>query len=171
MSSTRQFSQNALYSALKKAVMTGFMAAAVIPGISYAAEGTFLVQMNDYDGENAYFAMYLVDPDGRYVRTLWVSGDEKRWYQDQPRWWKYYGRAPQDLDAITGASTAPGDRNVIRIHLDDDILDAGYKVRVDTSVEDQNNFPTDIETDLDSKHQGEKIPGTGYIRYFRYKWQ
>lgn len=170
MSSLRQFSQNTLYTALKKAVMAGFMAAVAMPAVSYAAEGTFLVQMNDYDGENAYFAMYLVDPEGRYVRTLWVSGDEKRWYQDQPRWWKYYGRAPQDLDAITGASTAPGDRNVIRINLEDDILDAGYKVRVDTSVEDQNNFPTDIETDLDSKHQGEKIPGTGYIRYFRYKW-
>ena len=166
---SQQFTLNPLRSALRLALAAGMLAAATIPTAN-AAEGTFLVQLNDYDGDNAYFSLYLVDPEGRYVRTLWVSGDEERWYKDQPRWWKYLGRAPQDLDAITGASTAPGDRNVIRIELEDEILDAGYKVRVDTSVEDQNNYPEDVEVELDSAHQKDKIPGTGYVRYLRYKW-
>ena len=135
-----------------------------------AAEVTFLVQLNEYDGDEAYFSLYLVDPSGRFVRTLWVSGDEARWYPDQPRWWKYVGRAQEDLLPVTGASTAGGDRAVIRIELEDEFIDAAYSVRVDTSVEDQSNYPQDVETVLASEAQGEKIPGTGYVRYLRYKW-
>lgn len=142
----------------------------LLPQVAAAVEATFLVQLNDYVGDEAYFSLYLIDSSGRYVRTLWVSGDEERWYEDQPRWWKYLGRAPQDLDAITGASTPPGDRTVIRINLEDDILDAGYQVRVDTSVEDQHNFPLDVETPLQAAQHGQKIPGTGYVRYLRYQW-
>ncbi|PIE07227.1 MAG: flagellin biosynthesis protein FlgD [Rhodobacterales bacterium] len=139
-------------------------------GGAHAADGTFLVQLKDYDGDEAYFAMYLVDPEGRYVRTLWVSGDEERWYADMPRWWKYVGRAPQDLDAVTGASTAPADRSLVRIQLGDDEIDAGYSVRVETAVEDQENHPVDVEAKLDSALMRDKIPGTGYVRYLRFKW-
>lgn len=155
-------------------VLRNTVAASVLcslaPGITAAKESTFLVQLNDYDGHEAYFSLYLVDPQGKYVRTLYVSGDEERWYPDQPRWWKYVGRAAEDVSAVAGASTAPGDRSVIRIDLEEEVLDAGYSVRVDTSVEDQNNFPTDVETPLSAELQRDKIPGTGYVRYLRFKW-
>jgi hypothetical protein len=72
---------------------------------------------------------------------------------------------------VTGASTAPGDRSVIRIELEPDVLDAGYTVRVDTSVEDQSNYPNDVDTALVSEAHGEKIDGTGYVRYLRFKWE
>ncbi len=162
--------KNPLASALRKALFLGVAATSFVATSANAAEGTFLVQLNDYKGDEAYFAMYLVDDKDKYVRTLWVSGDNPRWYPDQPRWWKYLGRNPQDLDAITGASTAPGDRAVIRIPLEDKILDAGYKVRVDTSVEDQENYQEDVEVELSSKNMKAKHPGTGYVRYFRFKW-
>lgn len=140
------------------------------PAGAWAKDAIFLVQLNDYDGDEAYFSLYLLDPEGRYVRTLWVSGDEERWYPDQPRWWKYVGRAQEDVSAVTGASTAPGDRSVIRVELEEEVLDAGYSVRVDTAVEDQSNFPTDVETVLSAELQRDKIPGTGYVRYLRFKW-
>lgn len=146
------------------------LSAALAPAAAMAKDAIFLVQLNDYEGDEAYFSLYLVDPEDRYVRTLWVSGDEERWYPDQPRWWKYVGRAQEDVSAVTGASTAPGDRAVIRIALEDEVLDAGYSVRVDTAVEDQNNFPTDVQTALSADQQGDKIPGTGYVRYLRFKW-
>lgn len=171
MSTLRRFISTPLRSALKKAITAGALATATLPGISSAAEGTFLVQLKDYEGYEAFFAMYLVDPQGRYVRTLWVSGEKTQFYKNMPRWWKYLGRAPQELDAITGASTPPGDRNVIRVHLDDEMLDAGYKVRVETAIENIGNYSDDVEATLDSKQMKKKIPGTGYIRYFRYKWE
>lgn len=171
MSLSRPFRSTPLRRALYKGIAAGMIAAAAMPGVSQAAEGTFLIQLKDYEGYEAFYALYLVDPDGRYVRTLWVSGKKKPFYKDMPRWWKYLGRAPQDLDAITGASIAPGDRNVIRVHLDDDLLDAGYKVRVETAVENQGNYSEDVEAPLDTEHMKDKIPGTGFVRYFRYKWE
>lgn len=159
-----------VFSFLQRGAAVAALLLTVAPAALEAAEATFLVQLNDYDGENAYFSLYLVDPDGRYVRTLWVSGDEDRWYPDQPRWWKYVGRAPQDLDAVTGASTQPGDRTVIRIEVEDEVLDAGYSIRVDTSVEDLHNYPVDVETPLVSDTHGDKIEGMGYVRYIRFRW-
>lgn len=159
-----------LLARLKNSAVAFAAISMLAPAAALAEEATFLVQLNDYDGHEAYFSLYLVSPDDRFVRTLWVSGDEERWYADQPRWWKYVGRNQEDLSAVTGASTAPGDRAVIRIELEPEVIDAGYSVRVDTSVEDQSNFPTDVETVLTSDAQGDKIPGTGYVRYLRYKW-
>ncbi|SPF81745.1 DUF2271 domain-containing protein [Pseudoprimorskyibacter insulae] len=161
---------NSLAARLRIGAAALTLGAAMAPAMSAAEEATFLVQLNDYKGEKAYFSLYLVSPDNRYVRTLWVSGDEERWYPDQPRWWKYVGRAREDLSAVTGASTGPGDRAVIRVELEPEVLDAGYSVRVDSSVEDQSNYPTDAEAVLTAEAQGAKIPGTGYVRYLRYKW-
>lgn len=166
----RDVQSHGLLARLKSSAAALATCAILFPGIAAAENATFLVQLNDYEGDEAYFSLYLVGPDNRFVRTLWVSGDEERWYADQPRWWKYVGRAQEDLSAVTGASTAPGDRSVIRIELEPEVLDAGYSVRVDTSVEDQSNFPTDVETVLTSEAHGDKIPGTGYVRYLRYKW-
>ncbi|SUO93952.1 DUF2271 domain-containing protein [Suttonella ornithocola] len=168
---SRGFSSYSIQGALKKIlVATALSTSLAFSVAAQATEATFLVQLNEYEGHPAYFTMYLVDPEGRYVRTLWVSGPETRWHKSQPRWWKYLGRAPQELDAITGASTKAGDREVIRVHLNEDELDKGYKVRVDSIVEDQNNYPTDVEAELSSDKQKAKIPGTGYVRYIRYKW-
>jgi len=142
----------------------------LLPHAAIAEETTFLVQLNEYEGEGAYFALYLVDPSDRYVRTLWISGDDAEWYEDMPRWWKYVGRAPQDLDAITGASTAQGDRAVVRVELESEILDTGYSVRVETGVEDQENHPVDVQAPLEAALHGERVAGTGYVRYLRYQW-
>lgn len=137
---------------------------------AFSAETTILVQLNEYEGDEAYFALYLVDPDGRYESTLWVSGDEERWYEDMPRWWRYHSRDPQELDAITGASTKAGDRALIRVEIEDAYLDAGYSIRVETAVEDLENYALDVEQTLNSEEMGDKISGTGYVRFVRYKW-
>ena len=57
----------------------------LVTAAEVAEEATFLVQLSDYDGDEAYFSLYLVSPDNLFIRTLWVSGNEERWYSDQPR--------------------------------------------------------------------------------------
>lgn len=136
----------------------------------YAEEATVLIQLNDYTGKSAYFSLYLVDAEGRYQRTLWVSGTDVRYHPDMPRWWRYISRAPQDIHALTGASTAAGDRAVIKIDLEPGLIDSGYRLRVETAVEDQATYPDDAEVDLTQAAQGEKIAGTGYVRYIRFQW-
>ncbi|MBL4807919.1 MAG: DUF2271 domain-containing protein [Rhodobacteraceae bacterium] len=135
-----------------------------------AVETTILVQINEYEGEKAYFSLYLVDPDGRYDRTLWVSGDETKYFPDMPRWFRYLSRNAQELDAITGASTGAGDRAVLTIEIDESLIDAGYALRVETAVEDRENYDEDVEVDLTTDNQGTKFEGSGYVRYIRYKF-
>uniref|UniRef100_A0A2A4Z3Y7 Flagellin biosynthesis protein FlgD n=1 Tax=OCS116 cluster bacterium TaxID=2030921 RepID=A0A2A4Z3Y7_9PROT len=128
-----------------------------------------LVQLDNYTGEKAYFAAYLVDEKGRYQKTLWVSGNELKYFPDLPRWWKYQTRQPQELDAITGASTASGDRNIIKVEIEDEFIDAGYKLRIETAVEDHDHYPLDVEVELSTANSKQKIAGTGYVRTVIFK--
>jgi hypothetical protein len=151
--------------------MALFAGASVLTLTSAAAaeEAIVLVQLNEYIGPEAYFSLYLVNPEGKYDRTLWLSGPERIWWPDTKRWFGYFSRNPADVDAITGASTPAGARAVMRIDLDPELVDAGYRLRVETSVENADNVQVDAEVDLTSDNQRIKMPGTGYVRYIRYK--
>lgn len=135
-----------------------------------AKDAVVLVQMDGYEGDEAYFSLYLVDPSGRYEKTLWVSGDEVRWYPDLNRWFRYLSRNPQELDAITGASTGGGDRAIVHLQIDEAVIDAGYSLRVETSVEDRENYFEDVQVELTTEGQRARTEGTGYVRYIRYKF-
>jgi hypothetical protein len=58
-----------------------------------AKDAAFLVLLNDYDGDAAYFSLYLVAPINRFVRTLWVCGAQERWC-------KYVGRAQENCSPL-----------------------------------------------------------------------
>ncbi|MCT4609638.1 MAG: DUF2271 domain-containing protein [Pelagimonas sp.] len=136
---------------------------------AFADQSVVLVQLNEYNGPEAYFHLYLVNPKGKFDRTLWVSGPDKIWWPDSKRWFGYHSRARENVDAVTGASTAAGARSVMHVEIDKSLVDAGYKLRVETSVENADNVQEDVEVDLTTDNQREKFPGTGYVRYIRYK--
>ncbi|MCP4323570.1 MAG: DUF2271 domain-containing protein [Psychromonas sp.] len=128
-----------------------------------------MVQIGEYNGPEAYFHLYLVNPKGKFDRTLWVSGPDKIWWPDSKRWFGYHSRARENVDGLTGASTAASARSVMRVEIDPKWVDAGYKLRVETSVENAENVHVDAEVDLTKANQRKKIPGSGYVRYLRYK--
>jgi hypothetical protein len=136
---------------------------------AHADEAIVVVQLNEYVGPGAYFQLYLVDPEGRFDRTLWVSGDDKLWWPDSKRWYGYFSRAPEEIDAVTGASTAAGSRTVMRVEIDPALIDAGYTLRVETAVEEAENYQADAEVPLTRANERAKTPGTGYVRYIRYR--
>lgn len=136
---------------------------------AHAQDAIVLVQLNEYIGDEAYFSLYLVNPDGKYEKTLWLSGPEKVWWPQTARWYGYFSRNAENVDAITGASTASGARQVMRLQIDPKYIDAGYSLRVETSVDSQENYQADAEVALTTANQRIKTPGTGYVRYIRYK--
>lgn len=129
------------------------------------------VKFKNYEGDKAYSVLYLINPNGRYEQTLWVSGDDPEWQEEGlPRWWKYQSRKPKNIDGITGASVGSGDRYRVKAILSSDLIDQGYKLRVATSVEELPFYSKDVEIDLSTENIGKKHKGTGYINYIRYKW-
>ena len=123
--------------------------------------------MINYTGEGAYVVISLVNPEGKYEKTVYVQGDDSEWYHDITEWWKFYGKKRTSLDGITGETIAGGERIVSIIEIDDSKLNKGYKIRFETAVEDQKYHVKDVEFELTNESVKSKVDGTGFIRYVR----
>lgn len=126
-----------------------------------------MIQMTNYSGEGAYIAISLLNPEGEYEKTLYVQGDDDDWYYDITEWWKFQGKTRTNIDAITGATISGGSRTINVISIDDNKIDAGYKIRFESAVEDQEYYKDDVEFELTSETVKSTIKGKGFIRYVR----
>ncbi|EJL62500.1 putative periplasmic protein (DUF2271) [Flavobacterium sp. CF136] len=123
--------------------------------------------MSNYMGEGAYIVVSLINSKGDYEKTLYVMGDDKKWYKSLKEWHKFYSQKPTDISAKTGASVTGGDRSITTIEIEDSKINKGYKLRFETAVEDQKYYTNDLEIPLTTQGIAEKTEGKGYIRYVR----
>ncbi len=126
-----------------------------------------MLQMNAYTGEGAYIVVSLINPKGNYEKTLFMMGKETKWYNSLKEWFKFSGKKKK-LDAKSGASVAGGDRAMVNLEIDDKTIDKGYKLRFESSVEDQQYYVNDVEVPLSSETLAGKSDGKGYIKYIRF---
>lgn len=127
-----------------------------------------MVQMTNYTGEGAYMIVSLINPKGAYEKTLRVMGSDKKWYSDIKEWNKFYTKNKPNVSAITGASISGGDRSITIVEIENLKINAGYSIRFETAVENQDYIVKDIEFGLTTENLSKKIEGKdGYIRYVR----
>lgn len=126
-----------------------------------------MIQMTNYTGEGAYVVISLLDPQGAYEETLYVQGKDSEWYSEIPEWWKFYGKKRPEIDAISGATISGGARTISILKIPVDKIDAGYSIRFETSVEDQEYYAEDVQFELTSESLKSKVAGKGFIRYVR----
>lgn len=126
-----------------------------------------MLQMSNYMGEGAYIVVSIVNAKGDYDKTLYVMGDDKKWYKTLKEWHKFYSKKPTDISAKTGASVTGGDRSITTIEIEDSKINKGYKLRFETAVEDQKYYTADLEIPLTTEAMADKTEGKGYIRYVR----
>lgn len=146
-------------------IILSLTAAAQKPGFT---KYKCMVQMTNYVGEAAYIVVSLINPEGAYEKTLYVMGPDKKWYSHIKEWNKFNTKKPANISAITGASVAGGDRSVTSFEIEDAKLNAGYKLRFETAVEDKEYYAKDIEIPLTKEGLSGKTEGTNYIRYVRF---
>ncbi len=127
-----------------------------------------MIQMTSYMGDGAYIVISLIDGKGQYEKTLYVLGDDKKWYSSLKEWNKFYKSRSSDISAITGASVTGGDRSVNVIDIDRSKIDKGYKLRFESAVEDKGYYTKDLEIPLSTDALSAKTDGTGFIRYVRF---
>lgn len=127
-----------------------------------------MIQMTNYMGDGAYIAISLIDSKGAYEKTLYVLGSDKKWYKTIKEWNKFYLKKPAAVNAITGASVTGGDRAVNVIEIENAKVNAGYKLRFESAVEDKAYNVKDVEIPLTTEALAAKTDGTGYIRYVRF---
>jgi hypothetical protein len=126
-----------------------------------------MLQMSNYMGEGAYIVVSLVNAKGEYNKTLYVMGDDKKWYKTLKEWHKFYSKKPTDISAKTGASVTGGDRSITTLEIEDNKINKGYKLRFESAVEDNKYYTADLEIPLTTEGIAAKTEGKGYIRYVR----
>ncbi|MGA9637467.1 DUF2271 domain-containing protein [Flavobacterium sp.] len=155
-------------SILKIAFSTAIICLLSFQATAQTSKYKCMLQMSNYIGEGAYVVVSLIDPKGAYEKTLYVMGDDKKWYKTLKEWHKFYAKKPTNISAITGASITGGDRSITTLEIDNAKINSGYKLRFETAVEDQKYNTTDLELPLTTEGLAAKTEGKGYIRYVRF---
>ncbi|KAF0864369.1 DUF2271 domain-containing protein [Pseudomonas sp. LD120] len=143
-------------------------AALALPALAQAREVTLTTRLKNYSGNNAYLAIYLTDANGAYQKTLWVAGKKAKYYKHLPGWARGGGTAAGQYDGVTGASVGSGETLTVSTDLADNLIDAGYQIRIDSAVEDQRDVRADVVLPLTLKGAGQAASGGTYVQSLRY---
>ncbi|KQB44511.1 flagellin biosynthesis protein FlgD [Flavobacterium sp. L1I52] len=155
-------------SIFKTALLSAFICLISFQSFAQSSKYKCMLQMSNYMGEGAYVVVSLINPKGAYEKTLYVMGDDKKWYKTLKEWHKFYSKKPSNISAITGASVTGGDRSITTIEIEDSKINSGYKLRFESAVEDQKYHVSDLEMPLTTAALADKTEGKGYIRYVRF---
>ncbi len=142
--------------------------ALTVPAQAIAKPVTLTVNMNQYNGDGAYLALYVTDPNGTYVGSLWMAGGKSKYYEHLSDWHRATGGSTAEINGITGASVGAGRALKITLDLADALFDAGYELHIDASVEDKRDSPSDVVVPLNTMAAGQPVSGRRYIRNFTY---
>lgn len=148
---------------MKKIVARLLLATALVaPGAALARDVTITTTLGPYSGNGAYLAIYLTEPDGSYHSTLWLAGRKLKYMSSMRGWMKSVAEVGSvDVDGITGASVGTGETLVVHADLADTLIDAGYTIHVDTSVEHGGAYSDDATISLAT--DAVPVAGTGYV--------
>lgn len=144
-------------------------AAFATPSLAQARPVTFEVKLKPYGGDGAYVVLYVTDKAGAYKGTLWMAGGKSKFYRHLADWQRLSGGAMAELDGITGASVGAGRTLTVTVDLADTLIDGGFEVHVDTSVENMRDNPSEVVAPLTSAGAGKPVSGRGYVQTFVYK--
>ncbi len=139
-------------------------AAFVVPTVASARQVTIETTMKAYGGNGAYAAIWVADASGKYKGTLWMAGDRAKYWRHLTDWQRASGGRASEVDGITGASIGSGRTLKITVDIADALIDAGYVVHVDTSVEDGRDVSADALAPLATAQTGKPVAGKGYVK-------
>ena len=140
-----------------------------LPSLAQAKPITLTTELNGYNGDGAYLAIYLTDADGKYQDTLWVAGGKAKYYKHLRDWARGSALKAAAYDGKTGASLASGNTLTTTVEVADQWLDAGYQLRIDSAVEDQREHKAEVAVPFTTAGAGQATLGTGYVKSFTYQ--
>ena len=143
--------------------------ALALPLLAHSRPLTLSTQLHDYGGQGAYLAIYLVNPQGQCASTLWVAGRKAKYHKHLSDWKRLCAHA--SINGITGASVGAGRTLKVTLDLADALIDAGYEIRVDASVENMRDSPSEVRVPLSASQAGKPQAGKQYIQAVSFQLQ
>lgn len=134
------------------------------PSLAHAKTISATITMADYSGPHAYVAVYLEKPNGQFHSTLSVRGYKNKYRRHLRGWVRGASNSNQPLDGLSGASVGSGRTFTVSAYVKDALLDAGYKITVDTAVEDNGEFRSDAAIQINSANPNVASKGKGFVK-------
>lgn len=148
--------------------LVSLFSALLLSSFAEAREVTFTTNLKLYAGNPAYLAMYLVDEHGHYQRTLWVSGKHRKYYRELRGWAHASRLQPKEYDGLTGASITRGRTLKVSLNIDDQLIDHGNRIVIDTAVEDRGTNRSEVVMPFTTANTDQAVSGRGIINSFSY---
>ena len=158
---------------MSKPLLTTLTAACVLalPALAHSRQVTLTAPLKNYGGDGAYLAAYLTDAKGAYAGTLWVAGGKAKYYKHLSDWNRLSAGDTKRLVGVTGASVGAGRTLKVTLDLADALIDAGYEIRVDASVENMRDSPSEVRVPLSASQAGKSQAGKQYIQAVSFQLQ
>ena len=150
------------------AVVLGLAAGIAFPAVADAKSVTLNTTLKSYGGNGAYLAIYLTDAQGKFHSTLRVMGRKAKYHSHLRDWSRGNASENRTVDGITGASVGSGQTLRVSVEVADALIDAGYQIRIDSSVEDGRDNPADVIAPLTGVNAGKPVSGKGYVKSFTF---
>lgn len=149
---------------MKRLIAALLMGTAIVtPQIAQARPVQISVQMKQYPGPAAYAGIYLVKPDGSFHSDIAVAGQKDK-YRAHLRGWFRGVSSTGRIDGVSGASIGSGRTLKVTAEISDALIKAGYKIQVDTAVEDYGESRVDASIDLKSAGSSASAAGRGFVQ-------
>ncbi len=154
---------------MKKTLLAlGLVTVMAWPAYAQSRSVTLTTQLKNYGADPAYLALYLTDADGQYHSTLWVAGEERKYYKHLRDWARGSALSRTQYDGLTGASVTSGRTLTVTLEIDEALIDSGHQIRVDTAVEDMRDNRADVVVPLTTQGSAKAVSGRGYVHSFAY---
>ena len=154
---------------MKKIMPTIALAAALtLPCLAQARPLKLTTTLTNYGGDGAYLAYYVTDAQGKYVGSLWMAGGKAKYYDHLSGWTRATGGNTGEVNGITGASVGAGRSLKVTVDLADALIDAGYQIRVDSSVEKNADRPAEVVAPLTANGRRQAVAGRGFVQSLQY---
>lgn len=128
---------------------------------------------DNYRGIGAYLIVYITDAErGDYQGTLYAAGRSTRYFGQFRHWWRatepISKRREAEFDGKTGASIERNGTVSVPVEIADELFDKGYVLRVDTSVQEGRDIPSDAVLPLTTPQAGQPVDGRHYVARFHF---
>lgn len=146
---------------LARALALGLAGVIAQSAVAEARPVRITTTLKPYGGDGAYLAVYITDPQGKLHKTVRIAGGKAKYHKHLSAWNRLSGGK---IDGTTGASVGSGQSLSVSVEIADALIDAGYQIRVDSAVENENDVPGDVVAPLTTSGAGKPISGRGYVK-------
>ena len=112
---------------------------------------------------NPYYAMYLTDDKGKYIKTLHVIGNNPRFQQYMQAWYRNAGRSGENIDALSGATLLKKNTFSQTFEIDDMHLTKGHQLVFDSANPLLGAKRKEIVIKLSMLDPSQKVMGNTHI--------